>query len=158
DGLGHVVVARVARSQDHLELVQYDVATGRRLATLLEERDPEWIEPQHPPTFLPDGRFLWWSPRSGHWHLWLCAADGKELRQVTKGAFDVQELLGVDRDGSTVWFAASGEDPRQCHLFAAALDGSEIRQVTRERGTHRAVLSPDCTSASVVWSNLETPT
>jgi dipeptidyl aminopeptidase/acylaminoacyl peptidase len=50
----------------------------------------------------------------------------------------------------------SGEDPRQLHLFAAKIDGTEVTQVTRERGTHRAELSPDQQWAHVVWSNLET--
>ncbi|MBL9079520.1 MAG: DPP IV N-terminal domain-containing protein [Planctomycetes bacterium] len=157
DGRGRLVAARVNRGQDHCELVAYDAATGKRAAVLLEERDPEWVEPQHPPTFLPDGRFLWWSPRAGHWHLWLHAADGTLLRQVTMGAFDVQELLGISADGKTVWFAASGEDPRQRHLFAAGLDHDEVRQLTRERGTHQAELAPDGVTARVVWSNLETP-
>ncbi|HEX6810224.1 MAG TPA: DPP IV N-terminal domain-containing protein [Planctomycetota bacterium] len=151
-----LVTARVNRGQDQLELVRYDAASGRKLATLLREHDPEWVEPEHGPTFLPDGRFLWWSPRSGHRHLWLHGPDGAEQAQVTKGAFDVQKLLGVSADAKTVWFQASGEDPRQLHLFAAKIDGTEVSQVTRERGTHRAELSPDGQWAHVVWSNVET--
>lgn len=157
DGAGHVVTARVGRGQDQCELVRYDATTGRRLAVLLEERDAEWVEPEHGPTFLPDGRFLWLSPRAGHRHLWLYEADGTLVHQVTKGAFDVQELSAVSADGKTAWFVASGEDPRQRHLFAATIDGGEVRQVTRERGTHRAELSPDAGRAFVTWSNLETP-
>lgn len=151
-----LAVARVNRGQDHAELVRFHAATGKRLATLLAEHDAEWVEPQRGPTFLPDGRFLWWSPRDGHLHLCLHGADGALVAQVTKGAFDVQQLLAVSPDGACVWFEASGEDPRQRHLFAAKLDGSEVRQVTRERGTHRASLSPDAQWAHVVWSNLET--
>src|SRR5262245_48343266 len=85
-GDGTLVVARVNRGQDHLELVRYDAASGRRLGTLLREHDAEWVEPEHGPTFLADGRFLWWSPRSGHRHLWLHGPDGAEQAQVTKGA------------------------------------------------------------------------
>ncbi|MBM4063358.1 MAG: hypothetical protein FJ265_20005, partial [Planctomycetes bacterium] len=151
-----VCVARVDRGQTSLELVRFDAITGERRATLLGEQDPEWVEPVHGPTFLPDGRFLWWSPREGHRHLWLYAPDGKLLQQVTKGAFDVQRLCALGADGKTVWYEASGEDPRQLHLFAVDLDGSELRQVTRERGTHRTELSPDGAMAAVVWSNLET--
>ena len=154
DGTLHV--ARVSRGQDHLALVRYDAATGTRRATLLEERDPEWVEPEHGPLFLADGRFLWWSSRSGHRHLWLHGKDGASITQVTQGAFDVQRVLGLAADGAAVWFEASGEDPRQRHLFRAAVDGSDVRQVTRERGTHRAELAPDGQSAHVVWSNLET--
>jgi len=157
DGEGHAFVARVPRSQDHMELVRFDAATGKRQAVLLEEHDAEWVEPEHGPTFLPDGRFLWWSSREGHRHLWLHEPDGTLVHQVTKGAFDVRRLLAVTPDGKTAWFEASGEDPRQRHLFAAAVDTAEIRQVTRERGCHHTELSPDGSRAFVVWSNLETP-
>ncbi len=151
-----LVVARVSRSQDRCELVRYDAKSGKRLATLLVEQDAEWVEPEHPPTFLADGSFLWWSSRSGHRHLWRHDAEGKNPVQVTKGTFDVQELLAVSADAKTVWFQAAGEDPRQLHLFAAAIDGSSCTQLTRERGTHRATLSPDHLFAAVTWSNLET--
>jgi dipeptidyl-peptidase-4 len=151
-----LTVARVNRGQDRCELVRYDARTGKRLATLLTEQNNEWVEPEHGPTFLADGSFLWWSSRSGHRHLWRHDADGGNATQVTKGAFDVQDLLGVAADGKTVWFAAAGEDPRQLHLFAAAIDGSSCKQLTRERGTHRASLSPDHLFAAGTWSNLET--
>lgn len=151
-----VCVALVNRGQDHAQLVRFDARTGKRLQVLVDENDPEWVEPEHGPTFLPDGRFLWWSARDGYRHLWLCAADGSVVRQVTKGAFDVQRLLGLAADGKTVWFEASGEDPRQCHLFAASVDRDEVRQLTHERGTHHGELSPDQAWASATWSNLET--
>ncbi len=154
---GTLAVALVNRGQDHMDLVRFDCSTGRRVGTLLQEHDAEWVEPEHGPTFLPDGTFLWSSPRNGNHHLWRFGKDGAVLAQVTKGAFDVQRVRGLTPDGKHVWFEASGEDPRQLHLLVAAIDGSEVRQLTRERGTHRADIAPDGTFAAVVWSNLETP-
>ncbi len=150
-------VALVTRGQDRLELARFATSNGKKLSTVLTENDKEWVEPEHGPWFLPEGKFLWWSPRDGHRHLYLCNQDGSEWLQVTKGAFDVQELLAVDATKGRLWFAASGEDPRQRHLFEAKLDGAEVRQLTRERGTHQASLSPDAAFMFVSWSNLETP-
>ncbi len=152
-----LTVALVSRGQDHLEVARFDCATGKRTATLFEENDAEWVEPEHGPWFLPDGRFLWWTPQDGHRHLYLRDADGKLLLQVTKGAFDVQELLAVNADHTGLWFTASGEDPRQLHLYFARLDGSDVHQITRDRGTHQCTLSPDGAFAFDLWSNLETP-
>ncbi|MEQ1631731.1 MAG: prolyl oligopeptidase family serine peptidase, partial [Planctomycetota bacterium] len=152
-----LVVALVSRGQDQLELARFDCSSGRRTGTLLSEHDKEWVEPEHGPWFLPDGRFLWWSSGDGHRHLYLHGNDGARLLQVTKGAFDVQELLEVDAARGSLWFSASGEDPRQLHLLEAKLDGSEVKQVTRDRGTHRCSLAPDARFAFVTWSNLETP-
>ena len=152
-----IYVALVSRAQDRMELARFSTESGRRVATLLEEKDAEWVEPEHGPWSLSDGRFLWWSPRDGHRHLYLCGRDGATLLQVTRGAFDVQELLDVDAEKGLLWFTASGEDPRQKHLFSAKLDGSEVRQVTRDRGSHQCALSPDRSFAFASWSNLETP-
>lgn len=150
-------VALVDRGQDRMTLARFDAGTGARQADRFVEQDPRWIEPEHGPTFLDDGRFLWLSPRDGHRHLYLYAADGTLLGQVTRGAFDVHELLGVAADGGSLWFHAAGEDPRQRHLFHASLDGGNIRQVTRERGSHDCVLSPDRTRCLDTWSRIGKP-
>ncbi len=152
-----VFVALVARAQDRMELARFSATNGRRAATLFEEKDAEWVEPEHGPRSLPDGRFLWWSPRDGHRHLYLYDRDAHTTLQVTRGAFDVQELLDVDAGQGLLWFTASGEDPRQKHLFTAKLDGTEVRQVTRERGSHQCELSPDHSFAFAAWSSVETP-
>ncbi|MFO1078818.1 MAG: prolyl oligopeptidase family serine peptidase [Planctomycetota bacterium] len=152
---GTVFTARVDRGQNHLELARFDGATGKPLGVLLKEHDAEWIEPEHPPTILPDGRFLWWSSRDGYKRLWLCAADGTAQHPLHKGPFDVQELLGIE--GSTVFFSGAGDDARQLQVFAADLDGSGERRLTKERGVHHAELSPDHRLASLSWSDLESP-
>jgi dipeptidyl-peptidase-4 len=156
DGLT-AIVALINRGQDQLQLVRFDARTGARMQTLLEEHDAQWLEPEHGPFFLGDGRFLWRSPKDGHHHLYLHDGDGKLLVQVTRGAFDVQDLLGPSADGSGIWFHASGEDPRQRHLFHATLDGKAVKQLTRERGSHECTLSPDGALALDSWSNLTTP-
>ena len=158
-----IFVTLVNRGQDQLELVRFDLKTGKRRNTVLREHDQEWIEPEHPPTFLADGRFLWWSSRSGYRHLYLYEADGTLLRPITNGNFDVQELLQVSSDEQRVFVQAAGNDPRQLHLFAASLAASpsppqvQMQQLTIERGTHTITLSPDSQFAADIWSNLETP-
>ncbi|MGE3171032.1 MAG: DPP IV N-terminal domain-containing protein [Planctomycetota bacterium] len=150
-------VALVSRGQDRVELVRFDCATGERGPTVLTENDPEWIEPEHGPRLLDGGRFVWWSGKDGWRHLYLHDRDGRELLQLTRGPFDVQELLGVAPDRSALWFAAAGDDPRQLHLFRAALDGSGVRQLSQERGSHEYALAPDARFAFATWSNTETP-
>ncbi len=155
DQQGKLLVTLVNRGQDHLELVRFDPRTGAQEASLLREHDQEWIEPEHPAVSLQDKSFLWWSSRSGFRHLYLHAADGSLVRQVTDGPHDVQELLRFDEAQGRLWFTAAGEDPRQLHLFCAGLDGASQRRVTQERGTHAVQLSPDGARTADVWSNLE---
>lgn len=170
-------VAHVNRKQNAMELRRWSAVDGKRLGTLFEEKDSEWIEPEHGPIFLPDGsgRFLWFSHRSGFNHLHLHSADGAHEFQVTGGAFDVNEFLGFDPTGAKIRVHASGRDPRQNHLFECALtkpvygveetdagaviteSATRMRQVTGGRGQHRAMLSPDGAHALDTHSNLEHP-
>ncbi|MCR9245401.1 MAG: prolyl oligopeptidase family serine peptidase [bacterium] len=151
---GAVFVVHVNRGQDHLELVRYE-PDGKKGPVLLREFDAEWIEPEHPVTFLPAGELLWWSSRDGYRHLYALGPDGKVRRQLTKGEFDVQRLIALGDEA--LWFEASGDDPRERHVFTAALDGSGQEQLTSLRGCHRATVSADLEFAHITWSSVESP-
>ena len=151
-----VLVTLVNRGQDHLALTSFDAKTGEKLGTLLTEHDRQWVEPEHPPQFLRDGKFLWRSRRSGYRHVYLHEPSGERIRQVTSGDFDVLALLQVEADERRLWFEAAGDDPRQLHLFVASLADGSQRKVTKERGSHQVDLAPDAKLAHVFFSNLET--
>lgn len=154
-----VLVALVNRAQNHMQLVRFDAATGKRGRTLFEERDEQWVEPELPPQFLPDGsgRFLWLSSRRGFRQLYLYAAEGTNPVRVTDNTFDVAEIVHVAPDGTSVLFMGSGKNPLEMHLFAAQLDGSGTRQITRGRGWHTCAVSADGGIAHDRFSNLEQP-
>src|SRR5690606_7149068 len=163
-----VYVALVGRGQDHVALVEFDARTGERLRTLLEESDPEWVEPEAGPIFLPDGSgFLWFSTRSGYRHLWRHALDGTRLWQESAGDFDVREFVGFSADGEHAYVRTSGPSPLQDHLYQLRLGRPQpamtvlamrpkMAPITREPGTHRCSLS---VAGDVLdrWSNLYNP-
>ena len=99
-----IYMFEVPRSQDRADLVEYDAQTGARLRTLYTERNDRYVEPQHPITFLPwdVSKFIMQSRRDGFNHLYLFNADGKELRQLTKGAFEVLEVLGFNAKAHSI--------------------------------------------------------
>lgn len=153
-----LLVALVNRGQDHMRLVRFDAATGAREATLFEERDAQWVEPERPAWFEPGdaGRFLWLSPRDGHRHLYRYARDGRLLAQVTHGGFDVEEVVAFAADGAHVYVQATGDDARQVHLWRAALDGSSMQRLT-EGGRNFATANADASLFFVRWDSLQTP-
>lgn len=151
-----VYVTIVNRGQDHLELTKFDAKTGKKIDTILKEHDLEWLEPEHPPQFLKDGRFLWWSRHSGFRNIYLHEPNGELIRQVTYGNCDVLSMQHFGADEGRLWYQASGDDPRQLHLFSASLAKEDTQQHTTERGSHQVTLSPDAKQAHVFYSNLET--
>ena len=153
---GTVTTALVNRGQDHMELCSFDAGSGKKLRTILREHDTEWIEPEHAMIPLDSGQFLWWSRRSGYRHIYRYDANSDLVQAVTSGNFDVLSLLKIAEDQKTLWFQASGDDPRQLHLFSASLLKEDVQQLTKERGSHQVSLSADGMRAHVFWSNLET--
>lgn len=151
-------IAHVDRAQAHMELRAWNAASGALRGVILREEDAQWIEPESPPLFIPTGAgaFLWFSVRSGQRHLHSFDAAGQHQRQLTSGAFDVQEFVGFDADGKGLLFTASGDNPLQKHLFHVALDGTQ-RQLTHGRGHHAALRSADDQWLLDTHTNLELP-
>ncbi len=94
---------------------------------------------------LIDGgrRLIWPSERSGWAHFYLIdTATGRVLRQLTKGAWAVMDLVGVDEDKGVVYFTATGResgDPYLRRLYSVRLDGGAApRLLTPEDAYHFA--------------------
>jgi dipeptidyl-peptidase-4 len=153
----HVAIQRLNRAQTTLDLLIADSATGKARVALTES-DANWINVHDVLYFLRDGkRFLWASERSGYRHLYLYDLDGKQLAQVTKGAWEISALDVVDEARGLVYFTATEKSVLERHLYSVALDGSRFSRITKEEGTHTAVLAPNSSAFVDTYSNSATP-
>ncbi|PZQ57833.1 MAG: peptidase S9 [Phenylobacterium zucineum] len=112
-------VQRETRDQRRLDLLAIDPATGKG-KVILTETSPHWVDLTDDFKPLSDGTFLWSSERSGYRHLYLYAADGKLIRQVTQGDWPVHEIEGVDEATKTVIFSAFREKPGERRIWRAS--------------------------------------
>lgn len=126
---GRLFTQTLSRNQQRLELK----ADGRTV--LVEEGDP-WINLHKDLRFLPDGRFVWASERTGFKHLYLW--DGG-LRPLTSGNWPVDSVLGIAN--GWVYFAAGRESPVERKIFRVSLRGS-IEAVSKGEGVFDAAVSP----------------
>ncbi|MEM7657445.1 MAG: DPP IV N-terminal domain-containing protein [Bacteroidota bacterium] len=140
-----VYVAIVNRDQNHLWLQAYDARSGNFVRTLFEETHPTYVEPEHPPIFLPHApdQFLWMSERDGYNHLYMYDTDGNLLGQLTKGDWEVTEYLGMDPKGKFLYVQGTHHSPIEQHVFEVELKNNTLRRLTPQAGTHNAKLSPD---------------
>ncbi len=141
----YIYIAILNRAQNHLWLNQYDAQTGEKVKTLFEETDEKYVEPQHPLTFLPgsNDQFIWWSQRDGYMHLYLCNTNGKVIRQLTKGPWVVNDLLGFCAERNEIIFTGSKEDPREKHGYRVSWKTGDWAQIDKEPGTHNFTVSDD---------------
>lgn len=151
----YVFIGLLNRGQDHLRLNQYDARTGALVRTLFEERDEQYVEPQHPLWFVPGkaDEFLWWSQRDGFMHLYHYNTSGKLLRQLTKGEWLVNEIVGYNAKSGEVIITASKESPLEKNSYAVALKTGKMRRLDSEPGTHSPTATTDGAWLYDVWTS-----
>ncbi len=121
------------------------VSCSRRRAT-------RWVEINDDLVLLEQSpRFIWESRRSGNRHLYLYGNDGKLIRPLTEGNWDVvaegeRAIRGVDERGARVYFMANKESPLERQLYYTPLNEGtrELNRVTQSSGWHAVTMSKDC--------------
>jgi dipeptidyl-peptidase 4 len=118
-----VYVQRLNRLQNTMDLILGDAATGQ-VRTVLTEKNNTWVEVVDDMAWLDNGKsFTWLSERDGWNHVYVISRDGRSVRLVTPGNFDVLNVQGIDEDGGFVYYIASPQNPTQRYLYRARLDG-----------------------------------
>jgi dipeptidyl-peptidase-4 len=159
-GSTEVIVQRLNRVQNTLEVLLGDARTGA-VRTVLTEQDSTWVDPVDDLVWLNGGRqFTWLSERDGWRHVYAVSRDGERVRLITKGAFDVLEVKGIDDKGGWLYYVASPDNPTQKYLFRVRLDGKGGPQrisPRNEPGTHAYDRAPNYRYAIETYSSLGTP-
>ena len=140
-----IYVATLNRDQNFMQLNKYDVATGKFIKTLFEEKNNTYVEPLQGPKFLDGdaGKFIWESRRDGFNHLYLYDTAGILIRQLTKGPWEVSEFLKTDGPGSKAWFLCNKDNPLDQQLYCVDLKKENVIPVTHLQGTHSIKISDD---------------
>lgn len=114
---------------------------------VLKERSNTYVENRVPYFIKGGSEFVWWSERNGWANLYLYKADGTLVRNLTEGAYHVNDVIGVNEAAGYVLFDAcgvdKGENPYQAHTFKVALAGGPIRQLDMPDMDVRASASYD---------------
>lgn len=123
-----LAIRRVNRLQNAVDVMLADAETGK-VRTILTDRDGAWVDIDDDcMEWVEKGQaFTWISERDGWRHLYLVSRNGRTIRRVTSGEFDVIRVLHVDEKTNSVYFVASPENPTQHHLYRMPLFG---------KGTH----------------------
>ena len=64
----------------------------------------------------------WFSDRDGWNHLYAYQPDGKLIKKVVDGKFDINEYYGMDKDMKNIYFTASLEKPVNQYVCKVSLD------------------------------------
>lgn len=134
-------VQRLNRLQNIWELLL--VEDGAVMPALREE-SKYYIDIKDHINFLNDGKHMIVnSDVDGYNHLYFHKIDGPQIYQITKGDWDVDQVLGVDEKNELVYFTSSEVDPTERHIYSVTFQGKEKKRLSTESGWHTAKFSND---------------
>ena len=131
------------REQNHMKMNCYSVSNGDFVKTLFEERNDKYVEPLNSPQFISNDTFVWQSRADGWNHIYLYSTDGKLIKQLTKGEWEVTSIDAIDASNGIIYYAATTESPLERHLYSINIKNGATLHLTSGSGTHRSVVSPD---------------
>ena len=153
-----LAIVRLNRDQNHLELLLADITTGATRKVLDEREANGWIPIEDDWRFLKDGKHLLWLRMADGWtHLYLYDLNGKLVRQVTKGAWQVESVDGVDEKAGIIYFTATEKSPLERHFYKIKMDGTGLARLSTGDGTHRINMAPAAKYYFDTFSNVTTP-
>ena len=138
---GLLSVQKMNRHQNKLDLLLADASTGKT-KTILSETSLTYIGISNDLTFFDDKKhFIWTSEKSGFNHIYLYETNGKLIRQITNGNWDVSDFKGVDEKNQTLFYISSEESPIVRKLYSIKIDGTGKKTLTGKNGFNEASFS-----------------
>ena len=150
-----IYMFELPRTQDKAELVAYDAQTGARKGVLYTETNARYVEPCNPIQFLPwdATKFVMQTRRDGYNHLYLFTADGRQLKQLTKGQFEVISVLGFNTKAKSIIYQSNQDNPIQYSNYSVNVATGKVARLDNGQGTHYAALSENGLYLSDRWSS-----
>ncbi len=152
------------RAQNHMKLYFFNVRTGEH-HVVMEEQNNTWVAifnfytDVNDMIYFPEKSkdFFWVSDRAGYYHIYHYGYDGKLINPVTKGAWDVIKVVGINPDTKSIYYLSAEDSPLEQQLYAVGYDGAKKEKLSRVKGYHNVNMSPDTRYYIDEYSNINTP-
>ncbi len=152
-----LAIQRLNRVQDRLDLLAADSNSGQT-TTLLSEQDQYWVNTHDDLCFLHNvSQFLWSSERTGFRHLYLYSTEGRQLKQLTSGNWQVNRVIAVNEARRLVYFTSTQAGPLEEQLYSVSLDGGNPQRLSQQPGVHDIRADEEAGNYLDVFSNPTTP-
>ena len=154
-----LVIQHLNRLQNTLTVLLADVKSGRTTPILVDQ-DEAWVDVVDDWTWLDGGkRFIWLSERDGWRHAYSVSRDGKDVKLLTPGDYDVIDVTAIDTTGGSIYFTASPDNATQRYLYRVPVTGGAATRLSPagQSGMHQYSIAPGAAYAVHTFSNYTTP-
>ena len=83
--------------------------------------------------------------------------NGKEIRQITKGDWEVTNLYGFDEKTKTLYYQSTEKSPLQRDVYSINTFGKKKKLLSESRGTNNAQFSKNYKYFINTYSTANTP-
>ena len=94
--------------------------------------------------------------RDGYNHLYLFDVSGRQLKQLTKGKYEVINVLGFNTKAKSIVYQSNQNNPIQYSNFSVNVASGKITLLDNGEGTHYATLSANGLYLMDRWSSPKT--
>ena len=112
-----------------------------------EDKDPAWVEPFFAAWSPDSSRILFTSERDGWSHLYVVSQDGGEARQLTRGAWQVDNDRSFGHEpqwaGDYIYFASTEAGTAERQFYRIHPDGTGKERLSSREGLNIGIVSED---------------
>ncbi|WP_310398160.1 S9 family peptidase [Hymenobacter sp.] len=141
---GTLSIQRLNRLQNKLEILHADAGTGKT-KVVLTDTNPAYVEINDDLNYLAGGKqFVFTSEKDGYQHLYLHDMSGRQVRQLTRGNWEISAINGFDPKTGFVYYTSTEGSALQRHLYRINLQGTGKKRISEAgNGTDVVNMSPD---------------
>jgi len=152
-------IIRMNRNQNKLEILLANARTGDS-NILYREENKYYIAESNLDNLIfleGDKNFIFSSEKSGYMHLYLYDMNGKEIKAITKGNYDVIDFYGFNPKTKMFYYSSHEVSPMEKYIYSIRMDGKKKKQLTKTKGWNSAVFSSNYKYYINYVSNTEMP-
>ncbi len=152
-----IAVYTMNRHQDCLRIYMVNPSTTACQLTIEEKIDKYVREEAMSNIQFTDKHILLPSDRTGYMHLYLYDLNGKLIRQIEDGDYEVSAVYGYDEKTGDTYYASHENGATEQQVWVARKNGKRIC-LTPQPGWSRAIFSKNYRYFIHTWSDMNTPT
>ncbi len=134
-------IQRLNRLQNHWEILLADATTGKT-NILYSEKNKYYVDITDNLIFQKDNKsFIFTSEKDGYNHVYQYNMSGKQIRQITKGKYDVEELIGYDEKRKRLYVKSAYSSPLNREIYEINIKTEQMVNLSKREGTNSAIFS-----------------
>lgn len=149
-------VTTLNRHQNNLNLIFVDTNTLKS-RLVLNETDMAYVDITDNLTFLKDNSFLWTSEKDGFNHIYHYDYNGKLIKQITSGVWDVTDYYGYNPENKQIYYQSVEDGSINRTVYTIGLNGKNKKQLGRNSGSNSAAFSNSFNYYINTFSDANTP-